>query len=314
MFCSIIIPTIGRSTLLKAVASVENQGFTFANYEIVIVNDSGKELLPQILPQSDRISIINTNKRERCIARNSGAAISKGEYLWFLDDDDWILPGALESFWMLANQKPQAVWLYGGIQIVNESGRIMGEINSLLNGNCFAQIMGGSWAPLQASIISARAFFELGGFNSSIQVTEDEELCRRAAYYGDFANTSNTVACLFRGQTWDTSSNYMRAPEDVKYSRDMILSKPGILKRFRASADSSYWYGRMLRIYLSTIPWNLKQKRILTAFSRVLYGLAVLGISIPHLISGEYWAGVRAHHVPESLHFIMENYEMHKEN
>jgi glycosyltransferase involved in cell wall biosynthesis len=309
MIYSFIIPTIGRSTLVRAVASVLNQDFTIADYEIVIVNDSGTELQTHFLPQSDRISIINTNKRERNFARNSGAAIAKGKYLWFLDDDDWILPGALESFWRLTNQEPQAVWLYGGIQIVDERGEILREINSGLNGNCFAQIMGGSWAPIQSSIIQAQAFFELGGFSPFITGTEDEDLCRRAAYHGNFANTPDTVACLFRGQSWNTSTNYLRAPEDTKYSRDLILSKPGTFQRLKASADSSYWSGRILRVYLSTISWNLKRKRFFTALSRMLYSLAALVMSLRHAFTAEYWQGIRADHVPQSLHFVIKEYE-----
>ncbi len=50
--------------------------------------------------------------------------------------------GALDTFWDLANQFPNIARLYGGIQIVNEQHRVLAEINSNLNGNCFAPIMG----------------------------------------------------------------------------------------------------------------------------------------------------------------------------
>lgn len=314
MFCSFIIPTIGRPTLAKAVASVLDQDFTSSDYEIIIVNDSGNPLPKSDWHASPRVRFVHTNKCERSFARNVGAAIAKGKYLAFLDDDDWILPGALESFWQLAKQEPLAVWLYGGIRIVDEHTVILDEINSALNGNCFAQIMGGAWAPLQASIIKARAFFELGGFDSSIQVTEDEDLCRRAAYLGNFASTPDTVACLFRGQTWNTTSNYQRAPDDTKYSRNLILSKPGVFSRLLASAASNYWYGRILRVYLSTVSWNLQKKQFFVALSRMVYSIALLGLSLPHLFSLEYWAGVRADHVPGTLHFVMEKYNRKNQN
>jgi hypothetical protein len=167
--------------------------------------------------------------------------------------------------------------------------------------------MGGAWAPIQASLIRTSVFFEIGGFNPHINGTEDEDLCRRAAYHGEFANTPEAVACLFRGQTWNTSTNYMRAPEDTKYSRDLILSKPNVLQRFVNSAHTSYWYGRTLRVYLSTVVWNLKQKRLFTSLSRLLSSLVLLIISLKYLFSGEYWEGLRAEHVPETLHFVMEN-------
>lgn len=312
IFVSYIIPTIGRTSLETSVNSVLGQDFSRAAFEVVVVNDSDNPLPEAEWHASPNVRIINTNKSERSFARNSGAAVAKGKYLAFLDDDDWILPGALESFWELARHYPNAAWLYGGIRIVDEEGRILAEINSGLNGNRFAQIMGGAWAPIQASLVQARSFFEVGGFSPFICGTEDEDLCRRIAYQGEMANTADVVAVLYRGQTWNTSTNYLRAPEDVKYSRDLILSNPGAYRRLRASSDSHFWHGRVLRVYLSTISWNWKKKRILTALSRVFYSAAVFVASVPYIFSKEYWSGLRAHHVPDTLHFVMEEHERNR--
>jgi len=314
MFFSYIIPTIGRKSLETAVQSVLDQKFSNADFEVIVVNDSGTTLPEADWHKSSRVSIINTNRSERSFARNSGAAVARGKYLAFLDDDDWILPGALEYFWNLAIQHPDAVWLYGGIRIVDDQIRTIAEINSGLNGNCFAQIMGGAWAPIQSSLIQARTFFDIGGFNPIICGTEDEDLCRRAAYHGEFANTPQVVACLFRGQTWNTSTNYLRAPDDVKYSRNLILSKAGAFQRLKTSAGSSYWHGRVLRVYLSTIIWNFKQKRLFTSLSRILFSLLCLILSFRYLLSGEYWSGVRADHVPDTLHFVMKDVKKVKES
>lgn len=309
MFISYIIPTIGRSSLEIAIKSVLEQDFPPGECEVIVVNDSGESLPLAAWHASPRVKIINTHRSERSFARNSGAAVARGTYVAFLDDDDWILPGALKSFSQLAHRYPKAAWLYGGIRIVDERGRALGEINSGLTGNCFSQIMGGAWAPLQASIIQSRAFFEVGGFNPLICGTEDEDLCRRIASCADFANTPDVVACLYRGQSWNTSTNYLRAPEDTKYSRDLVLSQPNIFQRLRASVDSSYWSGRVLRVYLSTVAWNLRKKRFFTALSRLLYSLAFLVLSIHRLFGREYWAGFRADHVPETLHFVMKEYD-----
>lgn len=309
IYFSYIIPTIGRSSLTVSVESVLTQDFYHTDFEVIVINDSGDPLQRADWHASPLVKIINTNKSERSFARNCGAAVAKGKYMAFLDDDDWILPGALESFWQLVNKHPNAAWLYGGIRIVDERDRILAEINSGLSGNCFAQIMGGAWAPIQASLIQTHAFFSIGGFNPLISGTEDEDLCRRIAYFGEFANTPQVTACLFRGQTWNTSTNYLRAPNDTKYSRDLILSKTGAFRRLKTSARSSFWHGRSIRIYLSTITWNLKKKKLFTALSRLLHGLAFLGISIGYLFTRDYWAGLKAHHVPDTLHFVMEDYE-----
>jgi glycosyltransferase involved in cell wall biosynthesis len=306
---SYIIPTIGRSSVETAVRSVLTQDFYESEFEVVVVNDSGDPLPKADWQDSPRLRIIDTNRSERSFARNTGAAIAQGRYLAFLDDDDWILPGALEQFWQLSIQYPQALWLYGGIRIVDENLFTLAEMNSGLSGNCFAQIMGGAWAPIQSSMIQARAFFEIGGFSPFICGTEDEDLCRRTAYHGEFANTPEIVACLYRGQIWSTSTNYQRGPEDTKYSRDLILSKPNVFRRLFSSAHSSYWHGRILRVYFSTIAWNMKKKRFFTALSRLLYSLAAIAMSLRHVFTAEYWQGVRADHVPESLHFVIKAYE-----
>jgi len=309
IFFSYIIPTIGRKSLEVAIQSVLTQDFSHADFEVIVVNDSGSPLPNAAWHASPRVQIINTNKCERSFARNSGAAVAKGQYLAFLDDDDWILPGALEAFWNLANRYPNAAWLYGGIRIVDEHTKVLVEINSQLSGNCFAHIMGGAWAPIQASLIKSRAFFEIGGFSPFICGTEDEDLCRRTSYYGEFANTPNVVACLFRGQTWNTSTNYLRAPDDTKYSRNLILSQPGAFRRLRASASSGYVWGRILRVYLSTISWNLKKKRFFTALSRLFHTLTVFSVSMKHILSRDYWEGASADHAKETLHFVMKDYE-----
>jgi glycosyltransferase involved in cell wall biosynthesis len=316
LFISYIIPTIRRSSLEVAVKSVLEQDFSHAEFEVIVVNDSGNSLPEADWHVSPRVKMLNTHRSERSFARNSGAAVSLGTYIAFLDDDDWILPGALESFWQLATQYPKAAWLYGGIRIVDEQRGAIGQINSSLNGNCFSQIMGGAWAPLQASTIQARAFFEAGGFNPLICGTEDEDLCRRIAARADFANTPDTVACLYRGQSWSTSTNYLRAPEDTKYSRDLILSQTNTFQRLHVSTDSSYWAGRVLRVYLSTLVWNLKKKRFFNALSRLLYSFAFFALSVKYMFSLEYWTGLRADHVPETLHFVMKDYDRknrHKE-
>jgi glycosyltransferase involved in cell wall biosynthesis len=309
MFCSVIIPTIGRTTLDRAVMSVLNQDFFRDEFEVIVVNDSGQPLPDPQLQGSRNITILNTNRRERSFARNSGAAIARGKYLWFLDDDDWLLPGALNTFWELASQKNESVWLYGGIRIVDESGETLAEKNSSLQGNCFAQIMGGAWAPIQASLISSKAFFEVGGFDPFICGTEDEDLCRRIAYIGDFSSTPTIVACLFRGAAWNTSTNYLRAPDDTKRSRDAVLAEPGSFKRLIHSARSAYWYGRVCRVYLSTIKWNLQNKIFFRAASRALYFVTAFFLTGFRTLSKEYWGGFKADHVPESLHFVMSAYE-----
>ena len=200
-------------------------------------------------------------------------------------------------------------WLYGGLQIVDEMGKSLGEINSGFNGNCFAQIMGGAQAPIQASFIQAKMFFAVGGYNPAICGTEDLDLCRQIALRGNFANTSTPVACLFRGQAWSTSTNYQRGPEDLRHSRAKILREPNAFKRMLSSADSGYWYGRIFRTYITTALFHFRHRQLFAAMSRSLFGLIGFILAGRYVLLPEFWQAAKAHHAPDTLHFIVKALE-----
>ena len=299
MFCSTVIPTIGRSTLSRAVHSVLDQAFTADDFEVIVVNDSGQPLPEADWQRSGRVQVIHTHRRERCVARNAGAAVAKGRYLHFLDDDDWLLPGALKSLWELAHHASGAVWLYGGSQLVDRAGEPLIQLHHRMNGNCFVQAMAGEWMPLQASLIEANTFFAVGRFASLIP-GEDVDLCRRVALVGDMAGTSALVACIAMGVE-GSSTDYTRGPEHSRRAREKILNEPGVLARMRASARSGFWHGRITRTYLTSALWNLQHRNLLAATSRVLSGLVSLVLAGHHIVSSGFWCAVMRSYESETF-------------
>jgi hypothetical protein len=194
MFCSTVIPTIGRPTLTRAVESVLSQELEKEG-EVIVVNDSGKPLPEANWQRCDGVQIIETNRHNRSVARNAGAALARGKYLHFLDDDDWMLPGAFDSLWKLASIS-DAAWLYGGFRLVDNQGKTIAEIFPEETGNCFVQLVAWEWLPLQASIIASDAFFAVGGFaplSSLLGGFEDIDLSRQVGRYHDVAGTHKLV-------------------------------------------------------------------------------------------------------------------------
>jgi hypothetical protein len=59
-----------------------------------------------------------------------------------------------------------------------------------------------------------------------------------------------------------------------------------------ASANSSYWWGRISRAYLTSVIWNVMHKRVLLAASRLTYALAGLALAGSHLVSSSFWRAV----------------------
>ncbi|KUK09961.1 MAG: General glycosylation pathway protein [Clostridia bacterium 41_269] len=97
---SVIIPTIGRETLPRAVESVLNQ--TFQDFEIIITDDTEDERAKPIVEpylNDPRVRYVVNRKYTHGPAgnKNNGLDHITGEYFCFVDDDDYIYPTALEE-------------------------------------------------------------------------------------------------------------------------------------------------------------------------------------------------------------------------
>jgi glycosyltransferase involved in cell wall biosynthesis len=272
-----------------------DQALAASGFEVIVVNDSGYPLPEAEWQQSTQVQVIHTQQSERCVARNTGAAIAKGSYLHFLDDDDWLLPGALEHFEQLAKRVGDTAWLYGGAQLVDRSGQPIIQLHVGMQGNCFAQVMAGEWIPLQASLIRTDAFFAVGGFNPATPGIEDIDLARRIALRGNVASIPEAVASLGMGIE-RSSTDYARAAKLGRWARESILSEPGVYARMRASACSGYWRGRMVRAYLTSAIWNLQARRGFTAASRGMFSLLSLAMAGRSILSPSFWRAVARPH------------------
>jgi glycosyltransferase involved in cell wall biosynthesis len=298
VFCSTIIPTIGRPSLQRAVNSVLDQTLTSVDFEVIIVNDTGQPLLDFGFLPSERVRFIHTQQREKCFARNTGAAIARGKYLHFLDDDDWILPNALETFWELTQRNEKDKVFYGGVKLVDTTGNCLGELNLSRSGNCYTQLVAGSLILSLGLLVETEAFFSVGGFNSKFRVTEDTDLWRRLAYRYNFVNTSVNVACALKGEGWNTSANYTDAVENNRLSRDMALSVAGAFGRLRNSASTGYWQGRIVQAYLASTRWNIQKKQPFTAISRFIFGMLGFVLAGRNVFSVDFWRAMRDTQVP----------------
>jgi glycosyltransferase involved in cell wall biosynthesis len=304
MFISTIIPTIGRPTLTRAVYSVLEQGFEHKECEVIVVNDSGRELPAEDWQKLPNVQIVSTNRLNRSIARNTGAAISTGRYLHFLDDDDWILPGAFEAFWETARQSP-AAWIHGAFSMVDNAGNKIVDIFPDESGNCLINLISWEWLPLQASIVEANAFFKVGGFAMLESLKggfEDIHLTRQIAKERDFMPVPNLVACIRSGDSGSTT-NYMDMFIQNRQSREIIFDMPGTYQRMISSARNSkarqgYWLGKIIYYFLGSAIKNLRERRFFTAVSRAFNALAGILMAGTHLWQAEFWNGMTRPHYP----------------
>ena len=99
MIVSVIIPVYKAEVYLdRCIASVVNQ--TYRDVEIILVDDGSPDRCPQICDEWDRkdnrIRVIHQLNSGPGIARDVGIQLSTGEFVAFLDSDDWLELNAIE--------------------------------------------------------------------------------------------------------------------------------------------------------------------------------------------------------------------------
>lgn len=121
---SVIIPLYNKAPYVaKAIGSVLAQ--TFTDYELVVVDDGSRddsaEMAAKAMDGRPDCRLIRQENAGVSMARNNGVAASQGDYLCFLDADDWWEPTFLEEMSKLIAEFPDA-GIYGtGYTIVNET-------------------------------------------------------------------------------------------------------------------------------------------------------------------------------------------------
>lgn len=96
---SIIIPVFNvESYLRKCLDSIVNQ--TYRNLEILIVDDGSSDksgiICDEYKEKDERIRVFHTENRGLSVARNTGLDYALGQYIGFVDSDDWIEPDMYE--------------------------------------------------------------------------------------------------------------------------------------------------------------------------------------------------------------------------
>lgn len=123
---SVIIPAYNAERFLgNAIASVVNQ--SHKNIEIIIINDGStdgtKDILNQAVQEDPRIHVITTENQGVSHARNLALDAVTGEYVFFLDADDYLELGALEQYLLISQQEQADIVLAPYFELFTNGSR-----------------------------------------------------------------------------------------------------------------------------------------------------------------------------------------------
>ena len=115
MKISIVVPVYNvEKYLSKCLESLISQ--TLADIEIICINDGSTdkslEILENYASKDNRVKIINQENQGVSTARNNGLACANGEYVTFVDSDDWLESNSCEELYNKAIQTNSDIVLF----------------------------------------------------------------------------------------------------------------------------------------------------------------------------------------------------------
>lgn len=124
---SIILPVYNVEKYLnRCVNSILAQDF--GDYEIILVDDGSTDecgcLCDEWTKKDNRIKVIHKENAGLGYARNTGLYVAQGEYVFFVDSDDYIRPCTLSKVWKVI-QKDKSEAIFFGFERIDKNGKSM---------------------------------------------------------------------------------------------------------------------------------------------------------------------------------------------
>jgi glycosyltransferase involved in cell wall biosynthesis len=219
---SILMPVYNREKYVgQAIDSVLAQ--TFKDYELFAIDDGSSDLTAAVLVSyGTRIKLLQQLNQGPEVARNKAAALAQGEYLVFLDSDDFFFPFALETFDQVIRNFDSPPLVLGSLALFDESAGKELEPPAAHPVKVFKyQDYLSKTRPLGTNCIVVRksVFDEVGGLRNSTPQTfygDDTNLLLKVGTYGPCVVIDQPCTSAYRRHGKNSS-------KDVKAIADAIL-------------------------------------------------------------------------------------------
>lgn len=236
---SIIIPVYNVEQYIAAcLESVASQ--TYTDYEVILVDDCGSDGSMRIVHFNDHVDVNKCRivRHERnsglSAARNTGTAVAKGKYVFYLDSDDTITPDCLETL-VAEAERTEAEMVVGDIRVTGDDRwipRLKGDAPD--TNDCFHSYLQGQYYMMAWNKLIRRDFLE----RNKISFVE-------GLIHEDCA-WSFTVACVAKKIAFvhEETYNYLVRSNSIQTGKDFTKHFDAYCTLLQYYADEAMKYGK----------------------------------------------------------------------
>lgn len=203
---SVIIPAYNAAaTLSRALDSVLAQ--TWTAHEVIVVDDGSTDATSEVVKgYAGHVQYVRQDNAGPSAARNRGVALASGEWVTFLDADDWYYPERLQQHAQMIVADPALDFLVGNFDYRDGTGALLrgsmsaspfgrellaqhgGDGRTVIEGADLGCFITEQFSDTRMLTLPRVTFLELGGFPVELRICEDVvfllRLCARSQRAG----------------------------------------------------------------------------------------------------------------------------------
>jgi len=245
---SFIIPAFNAARFIgETLDSVLTQNYR--NLEIIVVDDgSADNTVETVLAHPDeRIRLYRQQNAGPSAARNLGLKHSVGEFIWYLDADDLILPAAVDLLVSKLNDNPSISGAIGQWSIMDELGQVTsGTLNAATSSEVSAEILFSAMLlrtvfPVGSAVFRRAVIEESGGWDEELWCAEDRDIYLRMLENGCRFGISDSEVFRYRHHTGNSTLNLEKVETHTCSFLEKWLGANGRAKKEFAALRPYAW-------------------------------------------------------------------------
>ncbi|MDY6863823.1 MAG: glycosyltransferase, partial [Thermodesulfobacteriota bacterium] len=241
---SIIIPTFNNALFLpQALDSVLNQ--TYTSHEIIVVDDGSTDETSVVLePYLKHIHYVYQANTGSASARNFGMQLAKGEFVVFLDADDYFLADKLTDQVDYFDKQPNFGIINSGWHIVNKQGKTIVDVEPWLYSPQLNLETWLLWKPifLGAMMIRRQWLEKVSCMDSRLNQAHDVDLILRLSLAGCKASWLPKITVSYRRHEFNKTRNGPQQVQSIHMVLDNFFSKSNIPRKISLMENKVRYY------------------------------------------------------------------------
>jgi glycosyltransferase involved in cell wall biosynthesis len=235
--------------LAEAIDSVIAQNYN--HVEIVVIDDGSTDNTKEVASKYSSVKYIYQANKGLSTARNRGVEHSAGEFILFLDADDWLLPSGLYTNHRFLINHPEAAFVSGDFKILKVARNEMVEMRTEIKGHHFNRLLEFNYISMIAAVLFRRWVFDEFYFDATLEACEDYDLYFKVTRKYQVAHHNEFIA-VYRfhdsNMSGNTANMMNTAIETIKKQEQYLLTKKERESFKKGIRDTKLWYSKLIYV------------------------------------------------------------------